>query len=54
MIVLRRYTRPRFYDAMVVRSDDWALARQVDFRGVLRPCCLRDKGVAGHGEKRET
>ena len=52
MIVLRRFTRPNFDDAMVVRSNDWAFACQVDFGGVLGPCCLRGDGVAGHGEKR--
>jgi hypothetical protein len=51
MIVLRCFTRPRFDDPMVVRSKEWAFTRQVEFGGVLGPCCLRGEGVASHGEK---
>jgi hypothetical protein len=50
-IILCRFTRPRFDDAIVVRSNDWAFTRQVDFCAVLGPCCLRVGGVASHGEK---
>ena len=50
MIVLCRFTRPRFDDAMVVRSNKWAFTRQVDPGSVLGPCCLRGEGVASHGE----
>ena len=51
MIILRRFTRPRFDDTMVVRSNNWAFTRQVDFGGVLGPYCLRGEGVASHGKK---
>ena len=62
LIILHRFTRPRFDDAMVVRSNDWAFTRQVDFGDVLGPCCLRGEGVTiqvdfgsvgvtSHGEK---
>jgi hypothetical protein len=51
MIILRRFTRPLFDDTIVVGSNDWGFTRQVDFGGVLGPCCLRGKGVASHGEK---
>jgi hypothetical protein len=51
MIILRCFTRPRLDDAMVVRSNDWGFTRQVDFGGVLGPCCLRGEAVASHGEK---
>jgi hypothetical protein len=38
---------------MVVRCDDWAFTRQVDFCAVLGPWFLRrgGGGVASHGEK---
>ena len=50
MIVLCRFTRLRFDDAMVVRSNKWAFTRQVDPGSVLGPCCLRGEGVASHSE----
>ena len=49
LIILHRFTRPRFDDAMVVRSIDWAFTRLVDFGGKLGPCCLRVGEVTGHG-----
>lgn len=51
MIIFRCFTRPRFDDAMVVRSNDWAFSRQVYFGGVLGPCCLRGEGVVTHGKR---
>ena len=50
MVILRRFTRPRFDDTMVDRSNDWAFTCEVDLDGVLGPCCLRDEGVTSHGE----
>lgn len=51
MIILRCFTRPRFDNAMVVRSNDWTFTRPVDFGGVLGPRCLRGEGITSHGEK---
>ncbi len=35
---------------MVVRSNDGAFTRRIDFGDVLGPSCLRCEGVASHGE----
>jgi hypothetical protein len=52
MIILHRFTRRRFDDAMVVRSYDGALTHQVDIGGVLGPCCLwgEGEGITSHSE----
>jgi hypothetical protein len=49
-IILHRFTRFHFDEAKVIRSNDGASTRRVDYGGVLGPCCLRGEGVASHGE----
>jgi hypothetical protein len=47
-IILHHFTRLRFDEAVVIRTDDRAIARHVDLSDVLGPCRSGDEGIASH------
>jgi hypothetical protein len=48
MITLRRLACLLFNNAIVIRNNDWGLTKHVDLGKILRPCRLRDYGIASH------
>jgi hypothetical protein len=50
-IILHYFTRLRFDEAVVIRTDDRTIARHVNLSDVLRPCRLGNEGVARHNGK---
>ena len=46
--ILHRFTRRRFDEAVVIRTDDRAITRHIDLSDVVRPCGLGNEGIAGH------
>jgi len=50
-IILHHFTRLRFDEAVVIRTDDRAIARHVDLGDILRPCRLGNEDIASHNGK---
>ena len=50
-IILHRFARLRFDEAVVIRTDDGAFARREDLSNVLRPCRLGNEGIVSHNGK---